>query len=552
MPFKKTTVAANALLFVLLFAALAPAQTSSLLGRARDAFNSAQQLEAALSSKAPADRTRAEYIKVINTYQRVYLITPHTGYADNALIAMARLYEDIKDTRAALRTWHFLLSEYPQTSFAGDAQKAIERLDGLTEVQAIPVSKEAQAPKKEIAVVENIRYWEAPNSVRVVVDVDAGVSFEQGEAKSPERVFIDISPARLNSELLGKQWPVQSGLLEQIRVGQYDNATVRVVLDVGNIGNITSFKLRDPDRIVIDVLGQQTAEVQPARPETPARQPIAAPVAAAGPPPTAQPVIPAAAVEPAPEVKIATAAKPTNDGARSLIRSLGLKLSRVVIDAGHGGQDTGTIGPTGYTEKELVLDVASRLKELISANLGAEVVMTRTKDVFVPLETRTAIANQHEADLFISIHANSSKVKSVRGVETFVLNITTSREVLDTAARENATSGGLIHELDDIVKKIMMRDKVDESRDLAQHIQKSLAALKGSGPDRGVKEAPFVVLIGANMPSVLAEIGFISNPSDERMIKTAVYRQQIAESLFEGVRSYSDTLSGLKTARIQE
>jgi N-acetylmuramoyl-L-alanine amidase len=257
--------------------------------------------------------------------------------------------------------------------------------------------------------------------------------------------------------------------------------------------------------------------------------------------------------EPAPtSTATVTPAKPTNRGDRSLIRSLGLKISRVVIDAGHGGHDTGTIGPTGYMEKELVLDVARRLKDLIENEMGAEVVMTRTEDVFVPLETRTAMANDQEADLFISIHANSSKTKTVRGVETFFLNLPSNRDDLEIASRENAASQKTIHELQDVVQKIMLSDKVDESRELARHIQNAMASRKGSGSNRGVKQAPFVVLIGADMPSILAEIAFISNPQEEKSIKTATYRQSIAESLFNGVKSYAETLSGIKTAKSQE
>jgi N-acetylmuramoyl-L-alanine amidase len=227
-------------------------------------------------------------------------------------------------------------------------------------------------------------------------------------------------------------------------------------------------------------------------------------------------------------------------------------LSRVVIDAGHGGHDTGTIGPTGYTEKELVLDVARRLKGLIERELGADVVMTRDDDSFIPLEARTAIANQQAADLFISIHANSSRVKTVRGVETFFLNLPSTREDLEIASRENAASQKTIHELQDVVRQIMLSDKVNESRELARQIQKSMAARKDSGTNRGVKQAPFVVLIGANMPSILAEVAFISNPQEEKSIKTADYRQSIAESLFEGVKSYAETLSGVRTAKSQE
>jgi N-acetylmuramoyl-L-alanine amidase len=229
-----------------------------------------------------------------------------------------------------------------------------------------------------------------------------------------------------------------------------------------------------------------------------------------------------------------------------------LKVSRVVIDAGHGGKDTGSIGPTGYSEKDLVLDVAKRLKALIETEIGAEVVMTRNDDTFVPLETRTAIANQQDADLFISIHANSSKTKTVRGVETFFLNFTTSKEALDTASRENAGSDKSVHELSDLVKQIVLTEKVTESRELAQRVQTAMSKAKGTGPDRGVKQAPFLVLIGATMPSILAEISFISNPDEEKVLRTPAYRQHLAEYLLEGVRSYADTLSGIKTASTVE
>ena len=436
---------------------------SALLQKAAQAYMSAESMESALNEKTEQDRPRAEYLKVINAYQRVYLITPHTGYADNALMAVARLYEELHENGNAVRTLTFMLHEYPGTPFKDTAEKDLVRLQGGTVHQSV--------------AVDNIRYWEAPNSVRVVVDITGDVTFTQGDAKDPDRVFIDLSPARLNSMLLGKQWPVKSGLLQQIRVGQYDASTVRVVLDVGTIGRVTSFTLRDPDRLIIDVLGKEgpaeavtTATAQPAKPTVK--------VAAAPPKPEAparkvdevpapRPAIPAPAA-------VITPAKPPAAGTRSLVRSLGLKLSRVVIDAGHGGKDTGSIGPGGYTEKELVLDVAQRLKELVETELGAEVVMTRTDDTFVPLESRTAIANQQEADLFISIHANSSRIRAARGIETYFLNFTSSREALETASRENAASERSIHELQDLVKKIMLRDKVDESRELAQYIQRAM------------------------------------------------------------------------------
>jgi N-acetylmuramoyl-L-alanine amidase len=245
-------------------------------------------------------------------------------------------------------------------------------------------------------------------------------------------------------------------------------------------------------------------------------------------------------------------ARPTAAGDRSLIRALGLKIGKIVIDAGHGGHDTGTIGPNGLLEKDVVLDVAKRLGRLLETRLGAEVIYTRQDDTFIPLETRTAIANRERADLFISIHANSSRDSDARGVETYYLNFTSSPEALEVAARENAVSEKSIHELQDLVKKIALKEKIEESREFAGDVQESLyggLALNNAGiRNRGTKKAPFIVLIGANMPSILAEISFVSNPTDERKLETSEHRQRIAESLYRGVSKYVSGLSGVKVA----
>jgi len=245
-------------------------------------------------------------------------------------------------------------------------------------------------------------------------------------------------------------------------------------------------------------------------------------------------------------------AQPNAEGQRSLIRALGLKVGRIVIDPGHGGHDTGTIGPGGLLEKDLVLDVSLRLGRLLQGKMGAEVVYTRDDDTFVPLETRTAIANQQQADLFISVHANSSQDASARGVETYYLNFNPSPDALEVAARENAVSESSVHELGDLVKKIALKEKVEESREFAADVDHSLyQGLAGKDKtlrDRGVKKAPFIVLIGANMPSILAEISFVSNPGDERKLETPEYRQKIAESLYKGIARYINGLSGVKLA----
>lgn len=245
-------------------------------------------------------------------------------------------------------------------------------------------------------------------------------------------------------------------------------------------------------------------------------------------------------------------------GAReeSMTRALGLKVGRIVIDAGHGGHDVGTTGPGGLQEKDLVLDVAKRVGALVEQHLGYEVIYTRTDDTFIPLEQRTEIANNKHADLFLSIHANSSPLSTVAGIETYYLNFTTSKLALDVAARENATSEKTVYELQDLLQKIALRDKVDESREFAGRIQTSLYAMSVKNAprsrDRGIRKAPFVVLIGASMPSVLAEIGFISNPHDESMMRRPEYRQKIAEAMFKGISSYASTLSHFQVAQSRE
>lgn len=246
-------------------------------------------------------------------------------------------------------------------------------------------------------------------------------------------------------------------------------------------------------------------------------------------------------------------AEPTAAGERSLVRALGLKIGRIVVDAGHGGHDSGTLGPEGIQEKEVVLDVALRVGKLLNQKLGADIIYTRDDDTFIPLETRTAIANKSQADLFLSIHANSSRDSSARGVETYYLNFTSSPDALEVAARENAVSQQSVHQLADLVKKITLKDKIEESREFAADVQASLySGLQKGNPglrDRGVKKAPFVVLIGANMPSILAEISFLTNPDDARQLRDGAYRQRIAESIYQGVAKYVGGLSSVKVAQ---
>jgi N-acetylmuramoyl-L-alanine amidase len=251
----------------------------------------------------------------------------------------------------------------------------------------------------------------------------------------------------------------------------------------------------------------------------------------------------------APSIPSPSAPSANSNGQFSLSRQLGLGVSRIVLDAGHGGHDPGARA-NGLSESELVLDVTLRLRDLLEKQPGIEVTLTRDNDSFIPLEERTAIANRSGADLFLSIHANASRNARARGIETYFLNFATNPEAEAVAARENSASGRSMHSLPDIVRKIALNNKIDESRDFAEMVQKAmvrrLSTRNSQVRDLGVKQAPFVVLIGAGMPSVLAEISFVTNRQESALLKTAAYRQQIAESLLDAILRYQQSLKGAR------
>ncbi len=386
--------------------------------------------------------------------------------------------------------------------------------------------------------VTAVRYWPLGETTRIAVEVTGQFQYRHGQLSNPERLYFDILGARpsLGGQQI-KTIAAGDALLKQIRVSESQPGTTRVVLDLATPVEFVAAQLANPDRLVVELRRKSL----PSRPEV---KPAAAP-----PPETPKPKPPAAS-KPSNE-GAPLPARRGNTGARSLVRALGLKLERVVLDPGHGGHDTGSIGPTGLMEKEVVLDVAQRLGALIEERLADEVCYTRTDDSFVPLEERTALANAKQADLFLSIHANAG-VASATGAETYYLNFTTSKSAMDVAARENASSKRSIHELQNLIEKIALKDKVDESREFAATVQanlaKGLAGANAPARDRGVRQAPFVVLIGASMPSVLTEISFLSNRREERLLKSPAYRQKIAEALYRGVAQYASTLSRFQAA----
>lgn len=420
----------------------------------------------------------------------------------------------------------------------------------------------------KIAEVREIKSWTTPDYTRIVVSLDGPVKYQAARISNPERIYFDVKDARLGRSATSAPVKVEGELLTGVRVAQNQAGVVRIVLEVSKIKDYSVFLLRDPYRMVVDVYAKKEASV--AKNEQPKATPAARSRANLHAPPannslkTASNVVSnpasntnanATSNPPGPQINTkalrsssakqlpAAVPDPPRDGPQSLTRALGLKIGRIVIDAGHGGHDTGTIGPNGLMEKDLCLDVALRLGKMIEERLpGTEVIYTREDDTFIPLEQRTVIANDSKADLFISIHANSSPDSNARGVETYYLNFSPSPEAMQVAARENATAQGNIRDLEDLILRIARNEKIEESRELATDIQASLTTrlqkTNHSIRDRGVRKAPFVVLIGANMPSVLAEISFISNPSDESSLRKPDGRDRVADGLYKGIESY--------------
>ena len=428
----------------------------------------------------------------------------------------------------------------------------------------------AAGPAPAELEVTAVRFWTLSEVTRIAIETNGEFRFRSDRLSNPDRLFFDILATKPRMAVKGVHvTPVGDKLLKRIRVAETQPGMTRIVLDLESPIDFTASQLSNPDRLMIELrpaaraISSKTPVVERLKPVEPEPTPVAVakpvenppveekPEPVIPPPPAAAPVV-AKATIPAPTTPAAFAAKRNSSGSRTLIRALGLKVGRVVIDPGHGGHDHGSTGPGGLMEKELVLDVAHRLGDLIEENLGSEVIYTRSDDTFVPLETRTELANEKGADLFLSIHANSSPYPSVSGVETYYLNFSSTREELDIASRENAGSQKNIHELSDIIEKITRHDKAEESREFAGKMQTSLYGLASrSNPtakNRGVKKAPFVVLIGATMPSILAEIGFISNSREENLLKRPDYRQRLADALYRGLARYAETLSHFQVA----
>jgi N-acetylmuramoyl-L-alanine amidase len=372
--------------------------------------------------------------------------------------------------------------------------------------------------------IVNLRYYTHPAFTRIVLDIGKLREYTWGELQQPGRIYLDVLQAKLNPILDGQSYPVKTDYLSQIVVFQKTASTARVVVDVDflKVKSYRAYHLFDPFRIVIDIYPRQAPDAPGIR-----TQP--------GPGTEAKPQggLPVKPPDPLPS-------------GYSMARQLGLGVRTIVLDPGHGGSDPGCIGKSGLEEKVITLDVSMALKKMLFEKAGLNVILARESDIMVPLESRPVIANQKRADLFVSIHVNAHRDRKREGVETFFLNFSPDPAVVELAARENATSAKNIGQMKDIIQKIAQNSKADESRDLAERIQRNLLrSLSAANPkvkDLGVRGAPFWVLIGSEMPSVLVEISHLSNSSEEARLKTAKYRELAVQGIYNGIMEYIRSL----------
>ena len=475
----------------------------------------------------------------VTMYEHVARDTPASSLGDDALVLAAELLEGpLATPEEAYLRYRRITEQFPNGDKVTHARQKLKALAAYA--PAAPPAAAAAAPRPGLAEtaatasagetrLAGIRFWSNPGYTRVVLDLtaDAGYSTNFLNADPvenlPPRLFLDIGPATLDP-VLKAPTIVDDGLLRRIRTGVPENGKVRVVLDLVSIGQYKVFPLNDPYRLVIDISGDKAPELKPLEPAiqvtpsvAPAKFDEVAKVLEQLPPPSPPPVIPQA---------------PVITG-----------LRRIVVDAGHGGKDPGAIGPSGLREKDITLALAKKIAVRLRESLGCDVVLTRDRDVFLPLEERTAIANKVGADLFISVHANAATNRQAFGIETYYLNFSKNDKAAAVAARENGTSLKEVTDLELILFDLMANSKINESSRLAAEIQKALVGrLHGQFDevrDLGVRQGPFYVLLGATMPSVLVEAAFISHPREEQRLASRKYQEETAEAITEAVRNYA-------------
>jgi N-acetylmuramoyl-L-alanine amidase len=548
-----------------------------------------QALHAVTGPTGPALK---DYRAVVAAYDTVVRRFPTSGYVDNALWQGAAVaneafqrFRDERDRATARRMLELLVSDYPVSPYVPKARDLLKHMGERPPSAAAPV---APSRSTKDVVLRAMTRTAMPDRVRVTLDLDGATTYRSERVEDPPRVMIDLTDTRPGTAVSLAPLTYQDQAASQVRVSVQAGHLTRVVVSLDGVSRYNIVSVDQPYRVVLDcerviaapsVPSRSAATSRPPARMSPPAESVRPPLPARNAPPASGELPTVDAVDAAqlhpPEsepVKAATVRSPASSpvtprapqpapasppgtatggrGPYSMTRQLGLGASKIVIDPGHGGRDPGALG-AGVSEAEVVLDVSLRLEKLLRA-AGVDVVLTRRTDEYVPLEERPAIATREQADLFLSIHANASHSRAARGVESYFLNFSTDPAAEEVASRENAATSRTINNLPDILKAITLNNKLDESRTFAALIQTAMAtqlSRANSGiRDLGVKQAPFVVLIGADMPSVLVEIAFITNPQEGRLLKSGAFRQRIAQALFDAVRGYQKSLKTVPVA----
>ncbi len=498
----------------------------------------------------------------LSYYSDVSDLFPKNSLADDALLAVGNLYLSKKnDPQKAAVHYTRIIADYrngDMYSHASDKLKMISQEHNIP----LPDAMLKSTYLGNLNYVLPVKYWSNNNYTRVVINASGPVRYQETllekNGTKPRRLYLDFQQSYIEPKYRAPV-PIEDGLLKQIRTGQFTPEVVRVVLDIESISDYKIFSLPDPFRVVIDVRGE-TSNVT----TKPAKNLPKPPVQVAS-------EIPSSSIEDSTgeqitiledfkkirvnatkeiaasenTIEVASPKKNVEEIAEkqlSLAQQLGLGVRKIIIDPGHGGKDPGA-SAFGLKEKNIVLEIAQKLAPILSKETGAEVILTRDTDVFIPLEERTAIANTNEADLFISLHINAHHSPKVHGLETYYLNLSTNAEAMRVAAFENATSTHQMSDLQDILSDILKNSKINESSRLAGFVHNSLCnemegQQKKKFKDLGVKQAPFYVLIGAEMPAILIEVAFITNPKESKNLSTDTFLNMIAEDIVSGVQSY--------------
>jgi N-acetylmuramoyl-L-alanine amidase len=545
----------------------------------------AEECQKSLYGSKEKQKYRHNWILCIERFQSLAHRFPQSEHAARSLFIAANMYSKLyvvsgreQDLDEAVRLYKHISERYPDSNLADDSQYRIgeicyEDKNDLTQayveflkvdirfplgdmrpkaramldkLAAVLAKRDAQRTEKAegdvgqgLTQVQSIRHWSTPNYTRVVIDISRPVKYESHLLKEdpslqkPRRLYVDLKDALVSSEIT-TSIPIGDGLLKGARAAQFAKETVRVVLDINTISGYKIFPLHDPFRIVIDVQGKEETEPKGKTEEEEIEKKTEKEVVAG---------IPRSETKiDRKRVRRGIRKEKVPDNTVSLARQLGLGVRKIVIDPGHGGKDPGCFVGEGIEEKAIVLSLAKIMAEKVKGQLQCEAVLTREKDLFVPLERRTAFANMHKADLFISLHINAHKQHDVHGLETYFLNMATDERAVMVAARENATSEKNISDLQKILNDLMLNTKISESSKLAHEVQKGvLGNVKkrfDKVKDLGVKQAPFYVLIGAEMPAVLVEVGFITNPMEKRRLLSKPYMESLADGLVAGIGRY--------------